>query len=166
MQFSEILNLVLGGGFVALLIAATVRKANAEAEKAKAEAETVRIDNAEHATRVLIDDILKPLREELGSVRKELAQTKEELNATRKEFGSTKREMARLRKAIDAANRCSHNDECPVLYRLRELPKRSKDDDGAVGEDRPPPTLARADVGESDGDAGGHDGAASDTGVG
>ena len=157
MQFSEILNLVLGGGFVALLIAvvtlrATVRKANAEAEKAKAEAETVRIDNAEHATRVLIDDILKPLREELGSVRKELAQTKEELNATRKEFGSTKREMARLRKAIDAANRCSHNDECPVLYRLRELPKRSKDDDGAVGEDRPPPTDANADDGEPDED--------------
>ena len=157
MQFSEILNLVLGGGFVALLIAvvtlrATVRKANAEAEKAKAEAETVRIDNAEHATRVLIDDILKPLREELGSVRKELAQTKEELNATRKEFGSTKREMARLRKAIDAANRCSHNDECPVLYRLRELPKRSKDNDGAVGEDRPPPTDASADDGEPDED--------------
>lgn len=157
MQFSEILNLVLGGGFVALLIAvatlrATVRKANAEAEKAKAEAETVRIDNAEHATRVLIDDILKPLREELGSVRKELAQTKEELNATRKEFGSTKREMARLRKAIDAANRCSHNDECPVLYRLRELPKRPKDDDGAVGEDRPPPTDTNADDGEPDED--------------
>ena len=157
MQFSEILNLVLGGGFVALLIAvvtlrATVRKANAEAEKAKAEAETVRIDNAEHATRVLIDDILKPLREELGSVRSELAQTKEELNATRKEFGSTKREMARLRKAIDAANRCSHNDECPVLYRLRELPKRSKDNDGAVGEDRPPPTDASADDGEPDED--------------
>lgn len=157
MQFSEILNLVLGGGFVALLIAvvtlrATVRKANAEAEKAKAEAETVRIDNAEHATRVLIDDILKPLREELGSVRSELAQTKEELNATRKEFGSTKREMARLRKAIDAANRCSHNDECPVLYRLRELPKRPKDDDGAVGEDRPPPTDASADDGEPDED--------------
>ena len=161
MQFSEILNLVLGGGFVALLIAvvtlrATVRKANAEAEKAKAEAETVRIDNAEHATRVLIDDILKPLREELGSVRSELAQTKEELNATRKEFGSTKREMARLRKAIDAANRCSHNDECPVLYRLRELPKRSKDDDGAVGEDRPPPTDANADDGEPDEDPSGY----------
>jgi len=178
MQFSEILNFVLGGGLVGLLIAvltlrATVREANAkaekaraEAEKAKAEAETVRIDNAEHATRVLIDDILKPLREELASVRKELGTTKEELNATRKEFGSTKREMARLRKAIDAANRCEHHDECPVLYGLRELPKRSKDDDGAVGEDRPPPTLAGADVGESDGNASGHDGAASDTGVG
>ena len=156
-----------------LTLRATVREANAkaekaraEAEKAKAEAETVRIDNAEHATRVLIDDILKPLREELASVRKELGTTKEELNATRKEFGSTKREMARLRKAIDAANRCEHHDECPVLYGLRELPKRSKDDDGAVGEDRPPPTLAGADVGESNGDAGGHDGAASDTGVG
>lgn len=178
MQFSEILNFVLGGGLVGLLIAvltlrATVREANAkaekaraEAEKAKAEAETVRIDNAEHATRVLIDDILKPLREELASVRKELGTTKEELNATRKEFGSTKREMVRLRKAIDAANRCEHHDECPVLYGLRELPKRSKDDDGAVGEDRPPPTLAGADVGEPDSDAGGHDGAASDTGVG
>lgn len=153
MQFSEILNLVLGGGVMGLLVAvvtlrATVRKANAEAEKAKAEAETVRIDNAEHATRVLIDDILKPLREELGSVRRELAQTKEELNATRKEFGSTKREMARLRKAIDAANRCGHNDECPVLNRLRELPKRPKDDDADVGEDRPPPADANADDGE------------------
>lgn len=172
MQFSEILNFVLGGGLVGLLIAvltlrATVRKANAEAEKAraeaekaKAEAETVRIDNAEHATRVLIDDILKPLREELASVRKELGTTKEELNATRKEFGSTKREMARLRKAIDNANRCEHHDECPVLYGLRELPKRSKDDDGAVGEDRPPPTDAGADDGESDEDASRHHGAA------
>ena len=157
MQFSEILNLVLGGGFVALLIAvvtlrATVRKANAEAEKAKAEAETVRIDNAEHATRVLIDDILKPLREELGSVRKELAQTKEELNATRKEFGSTKREMALSRRTV-----CHR---FPVLYRLRELPKRSKDDDGAVGEDRPPPTDANADDGEPDEDPSGYNGTA------
>ena len=172
MQFSEILNYVLGGGVMGLIIAvvtlrATVRKANAEAEKAraeaekaKAEAETVRIDNAEHATRVLIDDILKPLREELASVRGELSATKEELNATRKEFGSTKREMARLRKAIDDANRCSHHDSCPVLYRLRELPKRPKDDDGNVGEDRPPPTDASADDGEPDEDASRHHGAA------
>ena len=178
MQFSEILNLVLGGGFVALLIAvvtlrATVRKANAEAEKAKAEAETVRIDNAEHATRVLITNIVKPLEEELEKVRTKLTAVTNKLEDTQyalrnneKAMGSMQREMARLRKAIDAANRCEHHDECPVLYKLRELPKRSKGDDGAVGEDRPPPTLARADVGESDGDAGGHDGSASDTGVG
>lgn len=165
MQFSEILNYVLGGGIMGLIIAvftlrATVRRANAEAEKARAEAETVRIDNAEHATRVLIDNILKPLREELASVRSELSATKEELNATRKEFGSTKREMVRLRKAIDAANRCEHHDECPVLDKLRELPKRSKDDDGNVGEDRPPPTDAGADEGEPDKDASRHHGAA------
>ena len=163
-----------------LTLRATVREANAkaekaraEAEKAKAEAETVRIDNAEHATRVLITNIVKPLEEELEKVRTKLTAVTNKLEDTQyalrnneKAMGSMQREMARLRKAIDAANRCEHHDECPVLYKLRELPKRSKDDDGAVGEDRPPPTLAGADVGESDGDAGGHDGAASDTGVG
>lgn len=72
MQFNEILNIVLGGGLIATIIAiltlrATVRKANAEAkraqaeaEKAKAEAESVRIDNVEHATAVLIKNIVKP----------------------------------------------------------------------------------------------------------
>ncbi len=137
MQFSEILNLVLGGGCIASLVAiftlrATVRKANAEAERAKAEAETVRIDNAEHATRILIEDILKPLRDELNTVR-------EELNATRKDLHSAKREMARLRKAIDDANRCEHRNECPVLFGLRELPKGTKDDNPTVGTNRSPP---------------------------
>lgn len=137
MQFSEILNLVLGGGCIASLVAiftlrATVRKVNAEAERAKAEAETVRIDNAEHATRILIEDILKPLRDELNTVR-------EELNATRKDLHSAKREMARLRKAIDDANRCEHRDGCPVLFGLRELPKGTKDDHPTVGANRSPP---------------------------
>lgn len=137
MQFSEILNLVLGGGCIASLVAiftlrATVRKANAEAEHAKAEAETVRIDNAEHATRILIEDILTPLRDELNTVR-------EELNATRKDLHSAKREMARLRKAIDDANRCEHRNECPVLFGLRELPKSTKDDNPTVGANRSPP---------------------------
>lgn len=143
MQFSEILNLVLGGGCIASLVAiftlrATVRKANAEAERAKAEAETVRIDNAEHATRILIEDILKPLRDELNTVR-------EELNATRKDLHSAKREMARLRKAIDDANRCEHRNECPVLFGLRELPKGTKDDNPTVGANRSPPRNATVD---------------------
>ena len=80
MEFSEILNLILGGGLLAAVIGvvtlkATVRKANAEAErakaeaeKAKAEAETVRIDNAEHATRILIENIVEPLKKELQMV--------------------------------------------------------------------------------------------------
>lgn len=128
MEFSEILNYILGGGMLALLIGvltlkATVREANAkaeqakaEAEKAKAEAESVRIDNAEHATRILIENIVEPLK-------KELHETREELRETKKEFGATKREMARLRKAIGDANSCKHSDDCPVLYRLRDLPK-------------------------------------------
>lgn len=121
MEFSEILNYILGGGLLAAVVGivtlkATLRKANADAEKAIAEAETVRIDNAEHATRILIENIVEPLR-------KELHETREELRETKKEFGATKREMARLRKAIADANSCKHSDDCPVLYRLRELTK-------------------------------------------
>ena len=121
MEFSEILNYILGGGLLAAVVGivtlkATLRKANADAEKAIAEAETVRIDNAEHATRILIENIVEPLR-------KELHETREELRETKKEFGATKREMARLRKAIAGANSCKHSDDCPVLYRLRDLTK-------------------------------------------
>lgn len=128
MEFSEILNYILGGGVVALLVGvltlkATVREANAkaeqakaEAEKAKAEAESVRIDNAEHATRVLIENIVEPLK-------KELSETREELRETKKEFGSTKREMARFRKAVESANSCKFHVDCPVLLKLRYLPK-------------------------------------------
>ena len=97
MDFSAVMNLVLGGGLVATIIAiitlkSTVREARAKAEKATAEAETVRIDNTEHATRILIENIVEPL--------------KEELNENRKALQATRREMARLRKAIDTANSC------------------------------------------------------------
>ena len=128
MEFSELLNYILGGGLLAAVVGivtlkATLRKANADAEKAIAEAESVRIDNAEHATRVLIENIVEPLRAELHETRKELHETKEELRATKKEFASTKREMARFRKAVGDANSCKHADACPVLFRLRDLPK-------------------------------------------
>ncbi len=138
MELSEILNFVLGGSLLATVVGivtlrATVRKANAEAEKAKADAETVRIDNAEHATRILVDNIVEPL--------------KDELNATRKDLQATKREMARLRKAIDTANSCKHHDDCPVLRGVREHPKDDTgngtdgNDDGPGGqhEERSPP---------------------------
>ncbi len=104
MEFSEMLNWILGGGLLAavvglLTLKATVRKANAEAEKAKAEAETVRIGNTEQATRILIENIVEPLK-------KELSETREDLREAKKELGSTKREMARFRKAIETANSC------------------------------------------------------------
>ena len=115
MELSEIINLVLGGGLVATVIAvitmkSTVRKAKAEAEKALADAETVRIDNTEKATRILIENIVTPL--------------KEELYETRKDLNATKREMARLRKAIDDANSCRYSDDCPVLKRMRVEQKK------------------------------------------
>ena len=91
-----------------------------KAEKATAEAETVRIDNTEHATRILIENIVEPL--------------KEELNENRKALQATRREMARLRKAIDTANSCRHHDDCPVLYGMREY---SKEQDGGEPEQQP-----------------------------
>lgn len=123
MEISEILNIILGGGLIGTVVTivtlrSTVRKAKAEAIKAEADAETVRVDNAEHATRILVENIVKPLREEL--------------NETRKYLEASKREMARLRKAIDTANSCKHHDDCPVLAGMRDKPKgeRGKPEDG------------------------------------
>lgn len=129
------LNWILGGGLLAAVIGVTTlkatvlkakaeaerakadaEKAKADAEKAKAEAETVRFDNAEHATRILIENIVEPLK-------KELSETRAELRETKKEFGSTKREMARFRKAVESANSCKFSVDCPVLGKLRDLPK-------------------------------------------
>ena len=109
MNISEVLNVLLGGGLVATIVAictlrATIRKAKAESMKAEA--------NAEHATRILVENIVKPL--------------KEELNETRRYLEASKREMARLRKAIDTANSCKHHDDCPVLVGLRDKPKSER----------------------------------------
>ena len=154
MGLSELFNFVLGGSLLATVIGivtlkATVRKKMAEADKAKADAETVRIDNAEHATRVLVDNIVEPL--------------KEELNGTRKDLLATKREMARLRKAIDRANSCRHHDDCPVLRGMREHaesagngPDGNGADDGGQPEERSPPGTDGngAEVGGEAGDTG------------
>ena len=114
MDLSEVMNIILGGGLVGTVatigsLRATVRKAKAEAMKAEAGAEAMRIDNAEHATRILMENIVKPLKDEFCETKKELARNT--------------REMARLRKAIDTAGNCPHRDDCPVLDRLRESPK-------------------------------------------
>ena len=89
MDFSAVMNLVLGGGLVATIIAiitlkSTVREARAKAEKATAEAETVRIDNTEHATRILIENIVEPLKEELNENRKALQATRREMHVSGK----------------------------------------------------------------------------------
>lgn len=121
MELSEILNVILGGSLVGALISivtirSALKKARAEAEKALAESDTVKITNTEQATRILVENIVNPL--------------KEELNETRKELGSLKREVARFRKAVDSANSCRYNDDCPVLERMRNTPKER---DGGKG---------------------------------
>lgn len=141
---SEIMNIILSGGLVGTAAAigslrATVRKAKAEAMKAEADAEGVRVDNAEHATRILVSNIVVPL--------------KEELNATRKDLQANKREMARLRKAIDTANSCRHHDDCPVLGGLREPPKEhelgSPDGNGKRRQRERKPTGGTGDGGDT-----------------
>lgn len=114
MELSEILNVVLGGGLIGALISivtirSALKKARAEAEKAVAESDTVKITNTEQATRILIQNIVEPL--------------KQELNETRKELSSLKREVARFRKAVDSANSCRYSDDCPVLERMRDTQK-------------------------------------------
>lgn len=147
MDISEIMNIILSGGLVGTVAAigslrATVRKAKAEASKSEADAESLRIDNAEHATRILMENIVKPLKDEFN-------ETKEELAGTKKELARNTREMARLRKAIDGANSCEHRDSCPVRERLREQPKErdgtGKYTDGDPRQHRP---------GNPDGDTG------------
>lgn len=124
MELSEILNVVLGGSlFGAIVSIVTIRsalkKARADAEKALAESDTVKITNTEQATRILIENIVDPL--------------KNELHETRKEVNSLKREVARFRKAVDSANSCRYSDECPVLERMRDTPKEREVCNGGTG---------------------------------
>lgn len=135
MSSSEILNILLGGGLVALIVAvatmrATVRKANAEAEKAKAdadkaraEAETVRITNTENATRILVENIVKPLKEELHATREKLSATEGLMAGVQKELASTKRALSRLSRAVESATNCRYADDCVVLRKLRDNKK-------------------------------------------
>ena len=121
MELSEILNVVLGGSLVGAIISivtirSALKKARAEAEKALAESDTVKITNTEQATRILIQNIVEPL--------------KQELHETRKELSSLKREVARFRKAVDSANSCRYSADCPVLERMRDTPKER---DGVKG---------------------------------
>lgn len=121
MERNELLTYILGGGMASALVGfftmrSTVRKASAEAERAKADAETVRIDNSAQATKVLIDNIVEPLREELHATRAELRETK-------REFSATKREIARFRKAIETASQCTYKAMCPVLDKLNKETK-------------------------------------------
>lgn len=118
MTLSEGLNILLGGGLLTLLVGvftlkASVRRANADAERARADAESVRITNTEHATRILMENIVKPLRNELIA---------------------TREEMSRLREAVERARDCPYHASCPVFHGLRRLPARRGGERGERGD--------------------------------
>lgn len=137
MTFSEILNILLGGGFLALMVnvitlKATVRKANSDAEKAKADAESVHITNTENATRILVENIVKPLKEELNATREKLSAAERLMASIQKELASTKRALSRLSRAVESANNCPHADDCIVLHKLRNNSKEPDTSDGVI----------------------------------
>ena len=126
MEWSEVLNLVLGGSLVGAVVTivtlrSTIAKSEAEARRAEADAESLRMDNAEHATRILMENITKPL--------------KEELNETRLVLKDTCARWLRCAMAMDAANGCRGRDGCPVLMRMQELQDGEPKRGGGVGRD-------------------------------
>ena len=144
MDWNDVLNMALSGGLVGLLTFLLTWRS--QARRARAEADTVNITNTEQATRILVENIVEPL--------------KQELNATRRDLSATKREMARLRKAIDDANSCKYSADCPVLRRMREQPKdeqRKSDGRGGLGPRYPPGGQRRQRDHQADG-AGEHTG--------
>ena len=156
MTFSEILNILLGGGFLALMVGVitlkeTVRKANADAERAKADAESVRITNTENATRILVENIVKPLKDELHATREKLSATEGLMSSIQKELASTKRALSRLSRAVESANNCPHADDCVVLRRLRNNKKEPDTGDAGGSDHREPRHGADADPDNAEG---------------
>ena len=110
MDWSIILNLLFGTGLVATVVGLLnirneLKRLRAETEKAQAEADTVKITNTEQATRILIQNIVEPLRNEL--------------DATRKDLNATKREIRRFREAVKTIPLCPYHAGCPVLSELQ-----------------------------------------------
>ena len=134
MSWSVVLDLLLGGGLIAALVniftlRSTLREAQAKADHAHADADTVKITNTGTATRILMENIVEPLKKELHAVREELAIYKKEMSRL---LNAQKRELARLRKAIEGANSCDYRDGCPVIDRVRN--EKADDKGGDTGD--------------------------------
>lgn len=72
----------------------------AQVEASKADTRGDELANVKEAMSILMEQVVEPLKKEINAIRKELA---------------------RLRRAVEKANRCpfaDHADACPVLYEL------------------------------------------------
>lgn len=84
----------------------------AQVEASKADTRGDELANVKEAMFILMEQVVEPLKKEINAIRKELA---------------------RLRRAVEKANRCpfaDHADACPVLYELR----RAEDVEGHARE--------------------------------
>lgn len=84
----------------------------AQVEASKADTRGDELANVKEAMSILMEQVVEPLKKEINAIRKELA---------------------RLRRAVEKANRCpfaDHADVCPVLYELR----RAEDVEGHARE--------------------------------
>lgn len=97
---SIIFNAIFGGGFLV-----TIMTLRSERKKSAEQAKDAELDNIEHATEILMKNIVTPLKKELYEVR---------------------REIKRLRRSIDKAKHCSHAADCPVIKCMQD----DKEDDG------------------------------------
>ena len=86
-----------------------IGKLRAEMEAKLSAVKKSELDNVREALEIIMENIVKPLTEQL--------------NATIKSLQSMQREVARLRKSLSVANSCKHADNCPVLFKLRDLSK-------------------------------------------
>jgi hypothetical protein len=92
---STIINLLLGGGFIVTLVTLKSQKKKAETQAEKGE-----LDNIEQATRILMANIVEPLKKELSAVR---------------------RELSKFRRAIEKINSCPYDiNNCPVRRELQK----------------------------------------------
>lgn len=84
----------------------------AQVEASKADTRGDELANVKEAMSILMEQVVEPLKKEINAIRKELA---------------------RLRRAVEKANRCpfaDHADACSVLYELR----RAEDVEGHARE--------------------------------
>ena len=123
METSEIISLLFGvvSAPVGLWIQSLLlrKKYNTELESLRVQVEASKTDtrgdeleNVKNGMSILMEQVVEPLKKEINAIRKELA---------------------RLRRAVEKANRCpfaDHADACPVLYELR----RAEDVEGHARE--------------------------------
>jgi len=119
---SIVLNFILGGGLLAVV---TIK---AKKDQATAETDKVEMDNFRTGTKLLMESIVQPLREELATTKADLLDTRKDLAESKAErahlaqtVSQLTSEVKQLRTAIEKINDCAHAAQCPVREELKKI---------------------------------------------